>query len=122
MNDHKSIVWFIPAYSITLGIFILSTFLSIPVQVAEVSYFDKIEHFFAYFVLVISFLVAFKKTNKLTPKRSYLMLLMASLYGFALELTQYSLFPNRYFEWIDAAANVLGVVVGFGLFKLLVRE
>ena len=121
MKDRKAILWFIPAYSIALGIFLLSTFLSFPVQVTEVSYFDKIEHFFAYFVLVISFLVAFKKTGILTQKRSYTMLLAVSFYGFALELAQYSLFPNRYFEWIDAVANVLGVVVGFVLFKLLVR-
>ncbi|MEQ9468083.1 MAG: VanZ family protein [Ekhidna sp.] len=122
MKNHRSIIWFIPALTIALGIFLLSTILSVPVQVKDVGYFDKIEHFFAYFVLVIAFLVAFKKTNTISLQASVLLVLGASIYGFLLELAQYSLFPDRYFEWIDAGANVLGVIVGFTLFKLLVRE
>ena len=104
-----------------LGIFLLSTFLAIPIQLEGVSYLDKVEHCFAYFVLVLSFLIAFKKAGKLSLKRSYWLLFFASMYGFLLELVQYIFFSLRYFEWLDAAANLLGVFIGFSIFKLFDR-
>jgi VanZ family protein len=118
---NNTTIWFIPAIAVALGIFLLSTFLAIPIQVEGVSYVDKIEHCFAYFVLVLSFLIAFKKSDKLSTKWSYWLLSLASLYGLALELAQYIFFSNRFFEWVDAAANVLGVHIGFVVFKLFDR-
>lgn len=117
----NSKIWFIPAVLVTLGIFMLSTFLSFPLQVEGVGYLDKIEHSFAYFVLIVSFLIAFKKANSLTPKTSIMLVIGAVVYGFSLELAQYLFFSYRFFEWIDALANVLGVLVGFTVFKLLNR-
>ncbi|MEO9484769.1 MAG: VanZ family protein [Ekhidna sp.] len=119
MNSKK--IWFIPAGMVALGIFLLSTFLSIPIQVEGVGYLDKLEHCFAYFVLIISFMIAFRKADILTPKRAINLLLIASGYGFGLEVVQYTFFSYRYFEWIDALANVLGVLIGFGVFKLFDR-
>jgi len=110
-----------PAALVALGIFLLSTFLSIPVQVEGVGYLDKLEHSFAYFVLIISFMLAYKKAGSLTQKRSYRLLLIASLYGFILELVQYKFFSYRFFEWLDAGANVAGVLIGFVIFKLFDR-
>lgn len=115
------LIWFVPAIVVALGIFLLSTFLSIPVRVEGIGYLDKIEHAFAYFVLMSSFMFAFKKTEILTTKRSYYLLVGASAYGFLLELAQYTFFPNRYFEWVDAMANVLGVIIGYLIFKLIFR-
>ncbi|WP_370086799.1 VanZ family protein [Ekhidna sp.] len=117
----RDLIWFVPAVCVALGIFLLSTFLAFPVQIEEVSYFDKIEHCFAYLVLILSFLIAFKKTNRLTNGMSIKLLLISSLYGFGLEFTQYVFFPNRFFEWVDAIANVLGAVLGFLVFKLFDR-
>ncbi|WP_420318898.1 VanZ family protein [Ekhidna sp.] len=119
MNLNNKNIWFVPAIVVAVGIFLLSTFLSFPVQVKEISYFDKIEHCFAYFVLILSFLIAYKKAGKLTNRRLYLLVLFACLYGLLLEAVQFSLFPNRFFEWVDAAANVLGVLIGFAIFKIL---
>lgn len=115
------LIWFVPAIIVASGIFALSTFLSFPVQVEGIGYLDKIEHGFAYFVLVTSFMFAFRKAEILDIKRSYYLLIGASAYGFLLELVQYTFFPNRYFEWIDALANVLGVIIGFMVFKLIFR-
>lgn len=118
---NNKIIWFTPAVLVALGIFMLSTFLTIPIQVEGVGYFDKVQHSFAYFVLAISFLIAFRKSAMLNSKRSLHILIASSLYGLGLELAQYSFFPNRYFEWIDAVANVLGVLIGFIAFKLIDR-
>lgn len=118
---NRKTIWFVPAIFVALGIFLLSTFLTIPVQVEGVGYLDKIEHCFAYFVLIVSFMIAFKKAELLTIRRSKYLLIAAAIYGLGLELVQYSFFPHRYFEWIDAAANVLGVLLGFGVFKLFDR-
>ncbi len=119
---NSKIIWFIPAVAVAIGIFILSTFLSVPFQVEGIDYFDKVQHCFAYFVLAFSFLIAFRKSEMLSSNRSRFILIAASLYGLGLEFAQYSYFPNRYFEWIDAVANVLGVLIGFVVFKLFDRE
>lgn len=117
----KDLIWFVPAICVALGIFLLSTFLAFPVQIEEIGYLDKIEHCFAYLVLILSFLIAFKKSNRLSKSWSIKLLVISALYGFGLELTQYVFFPNRFFEWIDAIANVLGVLIGFAIFKLFNR-
>lgn len=116
---HK--LWFLPAFIVTLGILLLSTVLAFPVQVEGVDYMDKITHIFAYMVLTFSYLLAFKMTELLTASAIRLLMLGCSIYGMLLELAQYTLFPDRYFEWVDALANVLGVLVGYGLFKLQFR-
>ena len=118
---NKSIIWFIPATLVAIGIFLLSTFLAIPVQVEKVGYLDKIEHCFAYFVLIISFMLAYKKSGILTQKKAYWLLLISCCYGLILELIQYLFFPHRYFEWLDTGANVAGVFFGFMIFKLFDR-
>lgn len=118
---NKSIVWFIPAALVAIGIFLLSTFLAIPFQVEGVGHLDKIEHCFAYFVLIISFMLAYKKAGILTRNRAFLLLLSAAAYGLILEVFQYLFFSYRFFEWLDAGANVAGVLIGFTLFKLFDR-
>ncbi len=114
-------IWFLPAIAVTVGIFALSTFLSLPVQVEGIEYLDKIEHCFAYFVLVLSFLIAYRRAGVLTKKRSLCILLLSASYGFSLELVQYLFFSYRYFEWLDAGANALGVFFGFGVFMIFKR-
>lgn len=117
----KKLVWFIPPGLVIIGIFLLSTFLAFPVQVEEVSFFDKIEHCFAYAVLVITTLIAFKKVAILSNQRALWIACLSAFYGLLLEFVQYQFFPNRFFEWKDALANVLGVVIGFAVFKLFSR-
>lgn len=118
---NNKFIWFVPAGMIALGILLLSTVLAIPIQVEGVSHLDKWEHCFAYFVLVVSFLIAFRKTDILSKKTSLAIVLVTSAYGFTLELVQYVFFEYRVFEWLDALANMLGVLLGYVLFKLFVR-
>ena len=115
---NSRLIWFLPAILVAVGIFLLSTFLTIPIQVEGVDYLDKIWHCFAYFVLIMSFLIAYRKANILTQRKAIMLSMTASAYGFGLELAQFAFFSYRYFEWVDALANVLGVLVGFVIFKL----
>ena len=115
----KETIWFMPAILVALGIFALSTFLALPIQVEGVSHLDKWEHTFAYLVLSFSFLLAFAKSGRLTNRIMWLVLLISGAYGLILELLQFQFFVYRYFEWADAIANVLGAVLGFLLFILL---
>ncbi|MEQ8904220.1 VanZ family protein [Ekhidna sp.] len=118
---NNKFIWFVPAGMVALGILLLSTVLAIPIQIEGVSHIDKWEHCFAYLVLVVSFLIAFRKTEILSKKSSLVLVIVTSAYGFALELVQYLFFEFRVFEWVDALANMLGVLIGYGLFKLFVR-
>ena len=115
----KHTLWFIPAFLVFLGILLLSTILTFPMQVEGVKFLDKWEHTFAYAVLVISFLVAFQKNGLLQPKNWLLLLVGCALYGILLEVAQFVFFPNRFFEWFDALANVLGALIGSLIYKLL---
>ncbi len=115
------VLWFIPSLVVFIGILLLSTVLSIPVQIEGVGYTDKLSHIFAYFVLIITLLFAFYKNGLLKPKNWLLLIVLCSVYGVLLEFTQYSLFPNRYFEWLDAIANVLGAFIGSVIFRFIWR-
>ena len=116
----KTFVWFVPSILVVLGILILSTFLSVPMQVEGVGYLDKLQHAFAYLVLVVSLGIGFHKTGLLTTKVWVLIITACIAYGTLLEWIQYTFFPNRYFEWMDALANTIGVLLGsisFRIFK-----
>lgn len=114
----KSIVWFIPAFLVFLGILLLSTALSIPVQIEGIAFTDKINHAFAYLVLVVSSLIAFEKNDILNVRSWLILVLCCVAYGVILEIVQLTFFPNRYFEWWDAAANVTGTLIGSLGFRL----
>lgn len=117
----RELIWFIPAILVAMGILALSTFFAIPIQIEGVNHLDKWEHTFAYFVLSMSFLIAFKKSKRLTKVISLQVLVLAGAYGLILEYIQYQFFEYRVFEWVDAVANMLGAVLGYLLFLLLNR-
>lgn len=117
----RSLIWFIPAGCVFIGILLLSTAFSMPFKIEGVSYLDKWEHAFAYFVLTTSLLFGFHKSGLLTLKVWLILLLGCAMYGVLLEWVQYTFFPNRYFEWLDATANVVGTLLGGGLFRLLIN-
>ena len=66
--------------------------------------FDKIEHFFAYFLLALLIFLASKK--------ACLSFFMAGIYGFLIEALQFTL-PYRSFSVLDALVNFLGAAVLF---------
>lgn len=114
----KKWIWFVPAVIAAVGIFALSTFLSVPIEVEGVNHLDKWQHALAYLVLSSSFLFAFKKSTLLSRKLTMQVILIAGLYGLFLEFVQYQFFSRRFFDWADALANVLGALLGFVVFRL----
>lgn len=113
--------WFIPSICVFLGILLLSTAFSVPIQVEGISSLDKLQHAFAYLVLVLSLLFGFWKSGLLSVKVWVWIFFATSIYGVSLELVQYTLFPNRYFEWLDALANVCGVILGSLVFRVFMK-
>lgn len=115
----KAYIWFVPSFCVFLGILLLSTAFSDPFQIDGLGHIDKIKHAFAYFVLITSLLFGFEKSN-LLRRSVWLWLVFGCMgYGVSLEFVQYAFFPNRYFEWLDAGANVLGTVLGAIVFNLI---
>ena len=77
----------------------------------EFSFGDKVNHLIAY-----GFLMGwFGQLEKSILKRLLIAVLLIIM-GLALELIQGSL-PHRWFDWFDAAANTLGVVIALVLFR-----
>ncbi len=46
---------------------------------------------------------------------------ISTLLGIAMEIIQYSFYPNRYFEILDIIANIIGSLIGAIIFKQLRR-
>ncbi len=103
-----SVWWHIVFLILTIIFLGVIFYLSIaPVKVAEgAAGFDKIEHFFAYFLFA---LLTYK-----TTKRAWLAFFLAGTYGFLMEAVQFML-PYRSFSLFDIAVNYLG-----GFFLILV--
>ena len=100
--------WLIASLSTLIGITILSLW---PLNnLPKVPGTDKTHHFIAYTVLM--FPVAFSK-----PKRWILIGVFFIAYSGAIELIQP--YVNRYGEWLDLAANAIGVLCGVILAELM---
>jgi VanZ family protein len=113
----KTVIWFIPAICVMLGILLLSTAVAVPIKINGVSFQDKLYHAFAYFVLVFSFLFGFKKSRLLNRRLILQVVIGAMTYGTMLELIQYVFFDLRAFEWFDMLANIVGSLIGLLVFN-----
>ena len=108
----KQLIWFLPAIAVFLGILLLSTVFSAPVQVDGANVSDKLLHAFAYSVFLLTVGFGLIQSKLYTLKRMLICSLLIIAYGTSLEWVQYTFFPDRYFEWQDALANTVGVVTG----------
>ncbi len=117
-----SIGWFTLSFCVFFGILLLSTALSVPIQLEGIGYLDKMEHAFAYFALITSLLFGFHRIGFLNSRIWLALIAFCSLYGMGLEWIQYTFFPNRYFEWLDVVANVTGVFLGSLVFRLFKKR
>ncbi|MGH1436835.1 MAG: VanZ family protein [Lewinella sp.] len=80
---------------------------------------DKFGHAAVYGILAMGIFFSIKScyTNSKTVYRwSFL---LASGYGAAMELIQFSFFPDRYFELWDIVANIIGAFVALWLLKII---
>lgn len=80
----------------------------------DIPHGDKIVHFFFYFLLVTSVRFAKTYTSGYTKACPWRLLVMAALYGGAIELLQGAYFGRGCDIW-DEVANVLGAVVAIWL-------
>ncbi|MCP4933182.1 MAG: VanZ family protein [bacterium] len=99
---------------LTLVILVIITILSLwPLEnLPSVPGTDKTHHLIAYAVLMLP--TALRK-----PDKWLLIVLLVVAYGGAIELLQP--YVNRYGEWLDMAANTLGVICGLIVAELINR-
>lgn len=110
-------IYYLPAISVIISIFLLSTLFGAKVPLPDTVPIgpDKIGHLMAYLVLTLSIGWGLLKNKKLTSRNTWLTLVAASTYGIALEFIQFSFFPNRYFEWWDMLANLVGALIAISI-------
>ena len=97
-----------------LMVFLLSYFSLIsnpPEFNVEFEYFDKVRHFFAYFILMFWFSQLYKTFNA----RLFYVLFFIVM-GVMLEILQ-GLGGVRYFEYYDMLANTLGIMFAWTITK-----
>lgn len=108
---------FLIAISITLGIIYLSL-IKVPSIGIEIANIDKAHHSFAYFMLTLTWLLAFyKKQNK-----KYVIVISCILFGIIIEVLQYLLTTYRTGDYLDVFANSLGVLLALVIFNLFFRK
>ena len=105
------------AIAVSLSIVFLSLVKTdkLPQPVIKVS--DKILHSFAYFVLMWSWLLVFRKA--LSIKKVLILFFILLLFGIILEFLQGVMTDYRTPDKMDALANCIGLLVGLSSFKLL---
>ena len=81
------------------------------IPAAPVAGFDKVVHMGLFTVWTVLWLLAF-------PKKALLIIVLGFSYGLGLEFYQQLLPFDRTFDWWDAVADAVGVLLGFS-FKTL---
>jgi glycopeptide antibiotics resistance protein len=107
---------FLIAISITVGIIYLSI-IKIPSIGIEIANIDKGYHSLAYFMLAITWLLAFYKKQK-----KYVIVISCIIFGIIIEVLQYTLTTYRTGEYLDVFANSSGVFLALGVFNLFFRK
>ena len=107
---------FLIAITITLSLLILSL-IKVPAYNMGVRHLDKGQHCFAYFVLSLSWLIAFYK-----KKKKLLVVACCILLGVIIEISQSTLTPYRTGDYYDVIANSLGVLLGLLVFNMLSKK
>lgn len=103
---------FIPFLIWALIILYLSAF---PGPQIEIDFMppDKLGHFLAYAGLSGWAMFGIGLSYRQFSQRAMILIfLLTASYGVAMEVMQYLFFPNRYFEYGDMLANVLGCILG----------
>ncbi|WP_020538365.1 VanZ family protein [Lewinella cohaerens] len=80
---------------------------------------DKFGHVAVYGILAMGIFFSIKSyytSSKTVYRWSFL---LASGYGVAMELIQFSFFPDRYFELWDIVANIIGAFIALWLLKII---
>lgn len=87
----------------------------------EFGYFDKIAHIISYTSLSFSWFIALclKKESNL---KSIIIVLSILIYGIIIELIQGKIATNREADIFDVFSNLIGIIIGFGMFVLWTQK
>ncbi|MEI6738396.1 MAG: VanZ family protein [Pseudomonadota bacterium] len=102
-------------FAIILLIWVLSL---VPLNQITIPGGDKLHHLIAYSSLMMVWVLA---TPRRTAMQHFWMALAFMAMGLAIECAQ-GLTTYRFFEWADALANSLGVLLGWALGKLVLQS
>ena len=83
--------------------------------------YDKIGHAFVFFVFSWLLGKGLFRANGRLVAALVTTLLLSTLYGLGIEIAQ-NFIPDRGMEWFDAIANILGTILGLGLFYFTNRQ
>jgi VanZ family protein len=108
---------FLIAISTTVGIIYLSL-IKTPSIGIEIANIDKGYHGFAYFMLAITWLLAFYKKQK----KKYVIVISCIIFGIIIEVLQDTLTTYRTGDYLDVFANSLGVLLALVIFNLFFRK
>jgi len=85
-------------------------------------YIDKIAHFLEYFILAALMVKAYGRVGNFTFRKSLsFTLILGGVYGILLELAQIPV-PGRHAELYDAAANMIGIISGVILGRIVLWQ
>lgn len=114
----KSRIYFLGPTSIMILIFFLSHQPRVMDGLPEITGLDKILHCIAYFVLAMSWIVAFykNKISNLNLKTT----ILSMLYALSDEYHQ-TFIPTRSFEVLDLVADVFGILLAIILSRYIRR-
>lgn len=119
---NRKIKAFIPAILWGILVFILSATPGGTISkwaILNLPYADKIVHMGFYGILSILLLVGYLRSGYkivLINSPVIISILFCSFYGIAIEWMQDRFFEERYFEFLDIIANIIGSLVGVGIF------
>ena len=111
--------WWVVLWSVI--ILLLSTMpgVNLPESLADLFSWDKLAHCIVYGTQVY---LALRYFGRPTAGQTLGVLIGSFLYGAAMEGIQYGFFPGRYFELLDIAANAVGSLLGWLLFRGQLRR
>ncbi|MEM8526744.1 MAG: VanZ family protein [Bacteroidota bacterium] len=95
--------------------------MNLPSTMSDIISWDKVAHAFVYFVLAYFLFRGFQKRTSNQKSNIYAFLISAA-YGVLMEIIQYSFFPNRYFEFLDILANIVGAIASLGFIYFLITK
>jgi hypothetical protein len=99
----------------TLLILVACTWPGKDIPAAPVVGFDKVVHSSLFTVWTILWLLIY-------PQKSRSIVLLGMAYGLGLEFYQQLLPFDRTFDWWDAVADAVGVLIGYGITTLLLNR
>ena len=116
---------FLPAIAVAILIFYLSTTgkVNLPQSMTDLFSMDKLGHFAAYGFLTYFLLYGYIfPSSKWEKKGVHIALIISILYGISLEVIQKVFFPQRYFEYLDIIANIIGSITGLFLYNFFNKK